>query len=103
MDLTDHRTLGRSGLIDCLLAARLLTDKDQRLAGGTRGEGRLAGPNPFGDDKFTEQHRVVLDALRGVVGTGGSGPGFTAAGPHCTNDRGQQSDVPRGQCHPSGS
>lgn len=33
----------------------------------TSGSGRLSGPNPFGDSKFTEQNWAILDVLRGVA------------------------------------
>ena len=50
------------------LAAGFLTGKYQRQAEGVRGGGRLDGPNPFGNSKFTEQNWAVLDALRSVAG-----------------------------------
>lgn len=49
------------------LAAGFLSGKYVREAQGASGEGRLSGPNPFGDAKFTEQNWAVLDALRGVA------------------------------------
>ena len=49
------------------LAAGFLTGKYERQETGASGEGRLSGPNPFGDSKFTEQNWAVLDALRTVA------------------------------------
>jgi aryl-alcohol dehydrogenase-like predicted oxidoreductase len=49
------------------LAAGFLTGKYARGEGGASGEGRLSGPNPFGDTKFTEHNWQVLDALRSVA------------------------------------
>ena len=33
----------------------------------TSGSGRLSGPNPFGNSKFTEQNWTILDVLRAVA------------------------------------
>ncbi|MDH4440603.1 MAG: aldo/keto reductase, partial [Rhizobium sp.] len=33
----------------------------------TSGAGRLSGPNPFGDSKFTEQNWAILDVLKDVA------------------------------------
>ena len=33
----------------------------------TSGSGRLSGPNPFGNSKFTEQNLVILEVLRAVA------------------------------------
>lgn len=51
------------------LAAGFLAGKYERPADGSKpsGEGRLSGPNPFGDMKFTEHNWRVLDALRPVA------------------------------------
>lgn len=49
------------------LAAGFLTGKYARGNAGTRGEGRLSGPNPFGDTLFTDRNWRVLDALRAVA------------------------------------
>ena len=49
------------------LAAGFLAGKYKRTDAGTTGEGRLSGPNPFGDSKFTEQNWRVLDTLRLVA------------------------------------
>lgn len=46
------------------LAAGFLAGKYQRAEGGASGEGRLSGPNPFGNSKFTERNWQVLDVLR---------------------------------------
>jgi aryl-alcohol dehydrogenase-like predicted oxidoreductase len=46
------------------LAAGFLAGKYSREGGGT---GRLSGPNPFGDSKFTEANWAVLDALKAVA------------------------------------
>ncbi|MFY0574597.1 aldo/keto reductase [Cystobacter fuscus] len=50
------------------LAAGFLAGKYQREPRGASGEGRLTGPNPFGNSKFTEHNWRVLDVLRGVAG-----------------------------------
>ena len=47
------------------LAGGFLTGKYRR--GETDREGRLGGPNPFGDSKFTERNWDVLDVLRAVA------------------------------------
>ncbi|PJJ59902.1 aldo/keto reductase [Hymenobacter chitinivorans] len=49
------------------LAAGFLAGKYQREGAGARGEGRLSGPNPFGNLKFTDHNWRVLDALRPVA------------------------------------
>ncbi|WP_328774735.1 aldo/keto reductase [Deinococcus aquaedulcis] len=53
------------------LAAGFLTGKYTRQAGGTRGsahgEGRLDGPNPFGDSKFTERNWHTLATVEAVA------------------------------------
>ncbi|MBO2011456.1 aldo/keto reductase [Hymenobacter negativus] len=49
------------------LAAGFLAGKYQRAEGGASGEGRLSGPNPFGDTLFTDRNWRILDALRGVA------------------------------------
>jgi aryl-alcohol dehydrogenase-like predicted oxidoreductase len=49
------------------LAAGFLAGKYERAAAGATGEGRLSGPNPFGNSKFTERNWQVLDVLRQVA------------------------------------
>lgn len=49
------------------LAAGFLAGKYQRDSAGATGEGRLTGPNPFGNQKFTDRNWRVLDALRPVA------------------------------------
>ncbi|MGI4835683.1 MAG: aldo/keto reductase [Janthinobacterium lividum] len=49
------------------LAAGFLAGKYQRADPKASSEGRLSGPNPFGDSKFTEANWQVLDALRRVA------------------------------------
>lgn len=49
------------------LAAGFLTGKYAREDAGTTGQGRLSGPNPFGDTLFTDRNWRVLDALRAVA------------------------------------
>ncbi|MEF2279364.1 aldo/keto reductase [Deinococcus sp. YIM 134068] len=53
------------------LAAGFLTGKYTREAGGTggsaQGEGRLNGPNPFGDTKFTGRNWHTLEVLKTVA------------------------------------
>lgn len=46
------------------LAGKYSRDKSSRESGG---EGRLSGPNPFGDSKFTEANWAVLDVLKAVA------------------------------------
>ena len=49
------------------LAAGFLAGKYARTEAGASGEGRLSGPNPFGNSKFTDRNWRVLDALRTVA------------------------------------
>jgi aryl-alcohol dehydrogenase-like predicted oxidoreductase len=50
------------------LAAGFLAGKYQRdAAGAPTGEGRLSGPNPFGNTLFTDRNWRILDALRAVA------------------------------------
>jgi aryl-alcohol dehydrogenase-like predicted oxidoreductase len=49
------------------LAAGFLTGKYQRDRDGASGEGRLIGPNPFGNMMFTDRNWRVLDTLRTVA------------------------------------
>lgn len=49
------------------LAAGFLAGKYKREETGASGEGRLSGPNPFGNTKFTDQNWRVLDTLRTVA------------------------------------
>ena len=49
------------------LAAGFLAGKYQRDAAGATGEGRLNGPNPFGNTLFTDRNWRVLEALRTVA------------------------------------
>ncbi len=49
------------------LAAGFLTGKYQREGAGASGQGRLSGPNPFGNQMFTERNWGILDALRTVA------------------------------------
>ena len=49
------------------LAAGFLTGKYQRAASGATGEGRLSGPNPFGNSLFTDRNWRILDTLRSVT------------------------------------
>ena len=47
------------------LAGGFLSGKYDRA--DTSGSGRLSGPNPFGNSKFTEQNWAILEVLRGVA------------------------------------
>jgi aryl-alcohol dehydrogenase-like predicted oxidoreductase len=47
------------------LAGGFLSGKYSRT--DTSGSGRLSGPNPFGNSKFTEQNWAILDVLRRVA------------------------------------
>ncbi len=49
------------------LAAGFLTGKYQREEAGASGQGRLIGPNPFGNQMFTDRNWRVLDTLRTVA------------------------------------
>ena len=49
------------------LAAGFLAGKYARAEAGATGEGRLSGPNPFGNSKFSERNWQVLDVLRQVA------------------------------------
>lgn len=49
------------------LAAGFLAGKYGRGEAGATGEGRLSGPNPFGDTKFTDRNWRILDTLRTVA------------------------------------
>ncbi len=49
------------------LAAGFLAGKYERAESGATGEGRLSGPNPFGNTKFSERNWQVLDVLRQVA------------------------------------
>ena len=49
------------------LAAGFLAGKYQRAGAGATGQGRLSGPNPFGDMLFTDHNWRVLDTLRAVA------------------------------------
>ncbi|HEX8330491.1 MAG TPA: aldo/keto reductase [Hymenobacter sp.] len=50
------------------LAAGFLAGKYEKAGqGAATGEGRLSGPNPFGNMKFTDRNWRVLDALRAVA------------------------------------
>lgn len=49
------------------LAAGFLAGKYQPAAAGATGEGRLMGPNPFGNTLFTKRNWEVLEVLRTVA------------------------------------
>ena len=49
------------------LAAGFLAGKYTREREGASGEGRLSGPNPFGDSKFTERNWRTLEVLRAAA------------------------------------
>ncbi|MBU6120854.1 aldo/keto reductase [Hymenobacter siberiensis] len=49
------------------LAAGFLARKYEREGAWVSGEGRLTGPNPFGNMKFTDHNWQVLEALRPVA------------------------------------
>ncbi len=51
------------------IGAGFLAGKYTRPKEGVKGEGegRLSGPNPYGDQLFTERNWAVLDRLRGVA------------------------------------
>lgn len=50
------------------LAAGFLAGKYERINGEASGQGRLNGPNPFGNSKFTDRNWQILDVLRSVAG-----------------------------------
>ncbi len=49
------------------LAAGFLAGKYQRAEQGAIGEGRLTGPNPFGNSKFTDRNWQILEILSTVA------------------------------------
>ncbi|TGE29389.1 aldo/keto reductase [Hymenobacter metallicola] len=49
------------------LAAGFLAGKYEREGSGATGPGRLTGPNPFGNSKFTDHNWRVLETLRDVA------------------------------------
>jgi aryl-alcohol dehydrogenase-like predicted oxidoreductase len=49
------------------LAAGFLAGKYKREKDGVSGDGRLSGPNPFGNQKFTDKNWRILDALQSVA------------------------------------
>ncbi len=49
------------------LAGGFLTGKYRRDGAGAAGDGRLSGPNPFGNSLFTERNWRILDTLRTVA------------------------------------
>ncbi len=49
------------------LAAGFLAGKYERKNEEVTGEGRLIGPNPFGNSKFTDRNWQILDTLRDVA------------------------------------
>ena len=53
------------------LAAGFLAGKYERQDEGASGEGRLTGPNPFGNTKFTDRNWQVLKTLREVATAAG--------------------------------
>lgn len=60
------------------LAAGFLAGKYRRGDNGATGEGRLSGPNPFGDSKFTDENWRILDVLRTVASDVGRPPAQVA-------------------------
>jgi aryl-alcohol dehydrogenase-like predicted oxidoreductase len=49
------------------LAAGFLAGKYERANAGATGQGRLTGPNPFGNSKFTDHNWRVLETLHTVA------------------------------------
>ncbi len=60
------------------LAGGFLAGKYQRTDAGASGEGRLSGPNPLGNMKFTERNWQTLDVLRTVAAEAGQSPAQVA-------------------------
>ncbi len=60
------------------LAAGFLAGKYARSEQGVTGEGRLSGPNPFGDSKFSARNWRTLDALKAVAAEVGRPPAQVA-------------------------
>lgn len=56
------------------LAAGFLAGTYTRTGEGVRGHGRLSGPNPFDDTKFTGRNWTILDARRVVADQVGHSP-----------------------------
>jgi aryl-alcohol dehydrogenase-like predicted oxidoreductase len=49
------------------LAAGFLAGKYAQTDDGASGQGRLSGPNPFGNSKFTDRNWAILDTLRAMA------------------------------------
>ena len=61
------------------LAGGFLAGKYARTEGAAAaGDGRLAGPNPFGNTKFTDRNWQVLDTLRAVAAEAERSPAMIA-------------------------
>ena len=60
------------------LAAGFLAGNYTRTESGGSGQGRLSGPNPFGNSKFTERNWEILSALRTVADQLGRPPAQVA-------------------------
>ena len=67
---SEHFAVAREGGMGVMpwspLAGGFLSGKYAR--GDTADAGRLSGPNPFGDSKFTDRNWAILDVLRAVAG-----------------------------------
>ncbi|RTQ52397.1 aldo/keto reductase [Hymenobacter gummosus] len=72
------RTLGLGLTPWSPLAGGFLAGKYQRQAPQATTDGRLSGPNPFQDSKFTDHNWRVLDALRAVAAEVGRPPAQVA-------------------------
>ncbi|WP_407541805.1 aldo/keto reductase (plasmid) [Deinococcus radiomollis] len=60
------------------LAAGFLAGTYTRTETGAAGQGRLSGPNPFGDSKFTERNWSILSVLRALADQLGRPPAQVA-------------------------
>ncbi|SDR99492.1 Predicted oxidoreductase [Friedmanniella luteola] len=72
------RALGMGVVPWSPLAGGFLAGKYERGTPPQPADGRLGGPNPFGDSKFTERNFAVLDVLREVAAEVGRPPAQVA-------------------------
>ncbi|ULH17474.1 aldo/keto reductase (plasmid) [Deinococcus sp. KNUC1210] len=77
---TEHLGAARDGGLGIVpwspLAGGFLGGRYERASSG--GQGRLSGPNPFGDSKFTERNWKTLDVLKTVAAQTGHAPAQVA-------------------------
>lgn len=78
----EHLPAGRAlglGLVPwSALAGGFLAGTYERTSAGRSGSGRLSGPNPFGESKFTDANWATLDVVRRVADEQGCSPSQVA-------------------------